>query len=197
MKILQLNQIKLDRIIKEKDLELILNAETYVNTINKRAEDRLIMVETEIEAAKKQAYAQITTEITDQNQLMLEDFNHNLDELLQHLNNEISLIVFNVLTKIGIYNYSSENICNIIKHELLSSVHIEINKVEAHEDTLVSIRNSLTDMGLVNILLETNNSLLPEECICYSNLWSMRINVKSFYEQLIKVFSVPKKLENL
>jgi len=186
MKILKLNQMKLDRIIKEEDLILIESAEKYADALKKEAKRQVNEAVLEAENIKNQAYKQTVDQLTVENQNALETLKNGLEQFLQNLNTDIYNLVYRILVKMGLNETNPHNMHKIIRNELSQNALTEIIKITAHEHALEFIKKDLDAIHIQQVIWEINNDLLLDECICTTKLWTLRINIEYFRANLFK-----------
>ena len=90
MIIKDLNTVALDRVIKESDLDYIMNAKSHADKLIQEANNILQQAKIEVENAKKDAYNKVTTELIQANKDSLDQFNKEVDVFI---NDVISHII--------------------------------------------------------------------------------------------------------
>lgn len=178
MIITSLNKIKLDKIIKEEDIALIESAECYYNEIKSRADALYENTKLEIEELKQNTYNDTVNKLMQENAQALDEFKINLSSFLNNTVEDIYAIIYKVLTKFGVDNINEDNIKSILKEELHSVNINQVLRVVANNFVLSNLQQNAQLEKLVDkIVWEDDNSLNNYECICSTNLWTMRVSL--------------------
>lgn len=178
MNIKKLNSIKLAMVIKDEDVTLIESGEAYYNEIKTRADEILVKAEKEAELLKKQAYDDVVIDLTIKNDELVTNLKHDLMQFLDNTVNDVYSAIYRVLTKFGLVNLNADNLTIIIKEELNNINLSQVLKIVVNNKSIQVLKENQQLSKIVDrIIWEEDNTLNDDECICSTNLWTMRISL--------------------
>ena len=178
------NQIKLDKIIKQDDLAFITSSEDYANKIRTECEQKLHDVIAEVEKIKHEAYTTTVLQLQEENAMLINQFKSNVTELLANVSDDMFKLVYKVLLKFGEKIVSPDTLRDIITMELNQVVINGVLKIKANDVSLVVLKQELSTEYFEKILWEIDKSLNNDECICITNLWTMRLSLKNTLNEI-------------
>ena len=185
MIIKNLNTIELDRVIKDSDLDYVMNAKSHADKLIQEANAILQNAKYEIEKSKKEAYDKVVEEITKANKASLDAFNNEVEDFINDIMSKSSQLIYKILAKFGQENISVDTIKTIINKELGKNRIIDITKITANKNSIGKLKSTLNLVYFEEIFWEEDNSYNDDECLCSTRLWSMRVNISYVVDTIL------------
>jgi hypothetical protein len=189
MIIKDLNTVALDRVIKESDLDYIMNAKSHADKLIQEANNILQQAKIEVENAKKDAYNKVTTELIQANKDSLDQFNKEVDVFINDVISQSSQLIYKILGKFGQENISIGTIKNIINKELGKNRIVDITKITANKKSIAKLKETLNLIYFEAIVWEEDETYNDDECLCNTKLWSMRVNISYVVDNILNTIN--------
>lgn len=186
MIIKQLNTIKLDKIIRNEDVSVILNAQDYAAKIKADGEQIIANANKEAARIKQQVTEDLSRRFTEENAEHLNELNEKVGEFLQQVNEDLYGVIYKVLVKLGIDTSNTNQIKQLISQELLNLSEISEVSIMANEAVITKLKEEFSDTKKLSFEWCIDQSLLDHECICSTKLWVLRLNITTVVDQLHK-----------
>ena len=185
MIIKQLNHIKLDKIIKQKDLDLITDADSYVAKLKQEAQEILCRANADAESIKQTAYLDTINELMLANGILIDDFKKNVEIWLTNMQETVLFITSRVISKFGKSNLNQMALARLIGDEFSKLKDIDrVITVKANQNTLNILKDQLDALGLAEMIFQEDKSLSDDECTCSTSLWTMKLNINKTLEAI-------------
>ncbi len=178
--------VTFDRIIPAAEVAMLLTIHEQAHKIHQDSQDYLLQITKEAEQIKLAAYESTVKQLMDSNQQVLKELEDNLENLLLNLKNDLYELVYRVLRKLGIEQLSTEYLQNLLKSELDKFNSPKRLKILANPKLLVELQQVYPkDEGVLE--WEEDSSLHDFECICSTNLWTLRLDIAMVSQQIQQV----------
>ncbi len=187
------NDAKIDSIIKEQDIDVILTAKHYAKKIRQLADQELKNAKLKIKEWQIKAITKASETINLENQEHLDNLYVNLEEFFANIENNIFNIVYQVLLKLGIENSDTHQIKHLIMQELTKVSN-------ANEITIIANCQNLEKLKIEFMQVLENNkmsciwkedaTMLNHECICSTKLWTLRLDIKHVLDNVKKLCEI-------
>ncbi len=190
----KLNNIKLDKVIKESDVAVILGAEEYAQKLKQENEKILNNSKRQIDGKKKEAYDETVQKLVTDNETLLNNFTDNVDRFLNKMSDNIFHILYKLLQKLGQDNINTKLIKSMIENELANTKINNITRIVANGHVISEMQTNLSSTYFESVIWEVNDNFGNDECVCTTALWTMRISIEKALNELLKTIQ-PKKDE--
>ncbi len=189
MEIIKLNNAEFDRVLKAKDANNILELDEYLKLKKKQNDQLIAETEKKIEVLKKKVYEEISAEIRSKNEEQLDELYTNLEQVLKTIDEKLFDIIYQILTKLGYLQVNSLQIRNLIQEEIGNLIGQKQVKILINERMAEKIKSEFNEPVSKQLTWAIKNELSDEECICETNMWTLRIDLATLKKQINRILA--------
>lgn len=189
IKIIKLSQdqVVATKIIKKAECDTLLSVEDKYRKIQAKCDSMLNKTKEQITKIKEDIYQQEIKNISAQQLETWQLCEGKINQFFANIKERVGLLVYKLLTKVGMFNISIDNIKALLDNECddVSATYILI---QANSTLLNELQNKY--LSHKNIHFKLNDSLAAHECIFETSLFVFRFNIDHTIEQINHLLQV-------